>query len=220
MEDPVPHQDTPQPILQPIRTGMPILIGAVGGLLFLFAFPKGSITTLMHDVLHLPGPGAGIALILGPVALIFIFLSSRLTQGALGGALLTSLAFAVTYTLASRILMLPTSEKGLFGSAWFVAALVMSGVVAEMLLLLSRHLRPTWRLLLTACGANSFLLLFYWLAIFPRTKGWVSWEDVPALFALSLAGGITVGLASRAIGNWIPHHTGSIPRRQTDVWTR
>lgn len=31
------------------------VMGGMGALVFLFAFPKGSISTLMH-VLHMPGP--------------------------------------------------------------------------------------------------------------------------------------------------------------------
>ena len=214
------QRDTSRPILQPSRAGIPILLGVVGGLFFLFVFPKGSITTLMHDVLHLPGPGAGIALILGPVALLIILISSHLVRRALGGALLASLAFSVTYAIVATILNLPTSEKGMFGSIRFVIALAICGVVAETLLFLTSRLRPLWRFLLTACGANTGLLVFYWIVIFPRTKGWISWEDATLLFVLSLAGGAVAGIACWAVGTRIPDLTDSVSRRQSDVRTR
>jgi len=207
-------------LLPTSRAYPPILLGGVGGLFFLFVFPRGSITTLMHDVLHLPGPGAGIALILGPVALLFVLISSHLVGRAPGGALLASLAFSLIYVIAATILNVPTSEKGMFGSIWFVIALAVCGVVAEILLFLTRALRPSSRLLLTACGANTALLLFYWIAIFPRTKGWISWEDVPVLLGLSLAGGAVAGAIGWAVGSRIPDLTGSVSRRQSDVRTR
>lgn len=60
-------------------------IGAGGAAIFLFAFPKGSITTLMHEVLDLPGPGAGIALVLGPLLVLVALLCLLLSRGE-GGA--------------------------------------------------------------------------------------------------------------------------------------
>jgi len=202
------------------RIGGAILLGAVGGLLFLFAFPKGSITTLMHDVLHLPGPGAGIALILGPVALLFILLSSELVGRAAGGAILAALSFSLVYLITARILTLPTSEKGMFGSIWFVAALAVCGVAAELLLLLTRKLRAPWRSVLAACSANTALLLFYWTAVFPRTKGWILWDDVPLLLVLNLLGGALAGVVVSALGSRVPRLSGFVSRRESDVWTR
>lgn len=219
MEDPLADRDPEPPIPQPSRTGIPLLLGAIGGLLFLFVFPKGSITTVMHDVLHLPGPGAGIALILGPVALLFILLSSHSVRLAPGGALPASLAFAMSYAIPAKIFALPTSTKGMFGSARFIIALAVCGVAAEILLSLTRRLRPPWGYVLTACGANTALLVFYWLAIFPRTKGWIAWEDVPLLLLLNLVGAAVAGAAGWAVGRRILDLTDSAARRQTDVRT-
>jgi hypothetical protein len=171
----------------------------------------------MHDVLHLPGPGAGIALILGPVVLLFILISAHLARQTLGGALIASLTFSAAFAVAAMILNLPTSEKGMFGSIWFVLAVGTCGVAAEILLLLTRHLRPRWRLFLTSCGANTALLIFYWIAIFPRTKGWIAWEDVPLLLVLNLAGGAVAGVIGWAVTSRIPDLTGSISRRESDV---
>jgi hypothetical protein len=215
---------TPEGSLAPsVRCGRinpPILLGAVGGLLFLFVFPRGSITTLMHDVLHLPGPGAGIALLLGPVALLFILLATHSVQRAAGGGLAASLAFALAYTIPVKLLALPANEKGMFGSIWFILALVACGLVAEILLFLSRGLRPSWRFLLTACGANTVLLVFYWLVIFPRTKGWIAWEDVPLLLVLSLAGGAITAVLAWAAATRIPALTDFLSRRHSNVRTR
>jgi len=206
--------------LQPSNAGIPVLLGAVGGLLFLFVFPGGAITTLMHDVMHLPGPGAGIALILGPAVLLIALISSQSVRGATGGALLASLAFAATYGVLAAILNVSVSRQGMFGSIWFVVALGVCGVVTEVLLILTRGLRSPWRLLLAACGANTGLLVFYWIAIFPRTKGWVSWEDLPLLLALNLGGGAIAGVAAWVVSSRIPILAGSSRGRESDVRTR
>lgn len=206
-------------LLLPKRAGIAALVGAVGGVFFLFVFPKGSISTFVHHVLHLPGPGAGIALILGPLALVFILISSHVARAA-GGALLAALAFSVTYAMIVTVLGLPASEKGMFGSFWFVMALAACGILVEGLLFLARNLRPRWRFVLAASGANMGLLVFFWVVIFSRTMGWVSWYAVPLLLAVSAAGGLVAGAAGWALSTRISDLTGPVPRRESDVRTR
>jgi len=41
--------------------------------------------------------------------------------------------------------------------------------------------------------ANAVLLVFYWVAIFPRTAGWVKWQDIPPLAGVCLATGLVSG---------------------------
>jgi len=179
----------------------------VGGAFFLFVFPKGSISTLMHHVLNLPGPGAGVAVILGPVALVFMLVSSHMVRGA-GAALLSALAFALAYSLLAAVLGLPTNEKGMFGSFRFVLALAASGVVTEGLMLPARAVRSWWRFVVAACCANLGLLVFYWIVVFPHTKGWVSWDAVPLLLATALAGGFVAGVAGWGISTRLPDLAG------------
>ena len=167
-------------------------IGIAGALVFLFAFPKGAISTLMHAVLHLPGPGAGIALIIGPFLVLVALISSCLSRGA-GGALIASLTFAVAYSLLVRLLEIPTNPKGAFGSLAFVAAVAAFGVAAEAVMVLGGALKKMWRCLLAGTLANAALLVFYWVVIFPGTAGWVAWGDVPLLMGLCLACGLGSG---------------------------
>lgn len=198
--------------VRPGRAAIAVLVGALGGVLFLFVFPGGSLSTLMHQVLHLPGPGAGIALIVGPVALVSVLISSRLAPGA-GSALLAALAFSLVYAVLVAVLGIPANEKGLFGSGWFVAALATCGVAAEILLYLARSLKPPWRFALAAGGANLVLLVFYWVVIFPQTVGWIAWWKVPLLFAMGLAGGFAAGATGWILSNWIRDLVGLDRRR-------
>jgi len=167
-------------------------LGGGGALIFLFAFPKGAISTLMHEVLHLPGPGAGIALVFGPFLGLVVLASSVLSRTN-GGPLIAAFIFGVAYALVVRLFGVPTNPKGAFGSVLFVAALALFGLTVEAITALGSALKQPWRCLLTGVLANVVLLVFYWLAIFPRTVGWVKWKDVPLLLGACLVGGLVSG---------------------------
>ena len=59
-----------------------VLIGLLGLLLIAFIFPQPVVSTLSHEVLHLPRPGAGIGLIYGPIICLLLRLG-RLWGGGL-----------------------------------------------------------------------------------------------------------------------------------------
>lgn len=167
-------------------------IGLAGAMIFLFAFPKGSISTLMHAVLELPGPGAGIGLVLGPFLVLVALVSSLLSRGA-GAAVVASLVFAVACVVVVRLTGVSVNPKGAFGSALFVAAVAQFCIVAEAVMVLGRAMREVRRCMLSGALANAALLTFYWTVVFPRTTGWVRWTDVPLLIGLALAGGLVSG---------------------------
>jgi len=173
-------------------------IGCVGALLFLFLFPLGSISTLMHDVLGLPGPGAGIALILGPLVVLAAVISFLVTRPA-GGGLIASLAFGLSCGLVLWLFRIPTNPKGAFGSLPFIAVLALAGVVAEGSMMLGRALKLPWRSVLTGAISNAMLLTLYWLLIFPSTAEWVKWGDVPPLLGLCLGCGAVSGYIAYAV---------------------
>ncbi|MCK4341464.1 MAG: hypothetical protein KAY37_07065 [Phycisphaerae bacterium] len=173
-------------------------IGVAGALIFLFAFPKGAISTLMHEVLDLPGPGAGIALIVGPFLIIVALISSLLSRGD-GGAVIASLTFAVAYVLVASLLGIPTNPKGAFGSPVFIAAVAPFSIAAEAVMVLGKALKTAWRCMASGALANAVLLVFYWIVIFPRTYRWIDWGDVPLLMGLCLACGLASGYIACAI---------------------
>lgn len=174
------------------------VIGAVGALIFLFAFPKGAISTLMHAVLGLPGPGAGIALILGPFLTVVALVASLFTRGA-GGAVISSLTFAAGYALVAELFEIPANPKGAFGSTMFIVAVALFGIAAEAVMVLGKAVKSTWRCVLAGALANAVLLVFYWITIFPRTYKPVDWSDVPLLMGLCLACGLGSGYVAWAV---------------------
>jgi len=167
-------------------------LGAVGAAIFLFAFPAGSISTLVHDVLRLPGPGAGIALVFGPFLVFVVLLSSLVTQ-ANGEALIAALAFGISCTLLVHAFGVRTGPAGAFGSLLFLAAVVALGLAVEVVLVVGRAFPRAWHCVLAGCVANAVLLVFYWLVIFPRTASWVRWKDLPLLMGICLVGGLLAG---------------------------
>jgi hypothetical protein len=177
------------------KAAMCAATGIGGALVFLFAFPKGAISTLMHAVLHLPGPGAGIAIILGPFLLLIVLIPSLLSRGE-GGAIVASLMFAATYSLVASLFEIPVNSKGAFGSALFVAGVALFGLVTEMAQMLGSRLKGLWRCMLAGALANTVLLIFYWVVVFPRTERWILRADVPILVGLCLVCGLAFGCIS------------------------
>ncbi len=181
------------------RFGLAVLVGVVGGLVFLAILPTGAFSTLAHNVVRLPAPGAGVALLVGPLAVVCLLIAWRVARSA-GGALAGALAFSLTCTVTLAIVGRPEGGNGMIGSPLFVAALGTAGAAAELVLFLTRALKAVWlRLVLAAACANVALLIFYWVAIFPRTVGWIPWRAVPILLAVSLVAGALAGLVSRAL---------------------
>ena len=184
---------------QPARFWMAALVGAVGGLVFLAILPTGVISTFAHFVLRLPAPGAGVALLVGPLVVICMLVAWRVARAG-GGAIVGAIAFALTCTIVLDFMGRPRSGAGMIGSPLFVLALVTSGAMAELVLFLTRALRALWwRFVLAAATANVAFLVFYWIVIFPRTVGWIPGRSVPVLVAVSLGVGALAGLVSRAL---------------------
>jgi hypothetical protein len=178
-------------------------LGAVGGAVFVFLFPKGAITTLMHDVLHLPGPGAGIAAVLGPFMLILALLAYRRT----GGPMVVALSFSVVVALLAALVS-AMNPKGGFSTIWPVLACAVCALGVEGILALTGKWSPPWRLVLAGVAGNLVLLAFYWVVIFPRTARWVLWGDVPVLLCVCVAGGLLAGLIAWLVSKAILSYAG------------
>jgi len=175
-----------------------LAIGAVGGAIFVFAFPRGSISTLMHEVLRLPGPGSGIALILGPLAIVFAQ-SAEYVCKRHGSTLLAALGFALVGVTARSAGFLGET-KGMFGSLPFAGSLLTLGLILELGFLVRGKLTSLIFSLLFASLASLGILVFYWLFIFPRSgAGVVDWRDVPLMGALAFGGGFGAGLAAHLV---------------------
>jgi len=177
-------------------------IGTGGALAFLFIFPKGSLATLMHEVLHLPGPGAGIAMVLGPLLVLVALTSFQLGKGT-GCVIIASLTFAVAYSFLTELLTIPTNSKGSFGTVYFIIALLVFGLATEVISRTGRSSKTLGNCMLAGALSNMILLIYYWVAIFPRTAGWVEWRNVTILVVLCLLCGVISGYIAGRVSQFL-----------------
>lgn len=191
----------------PSRLIKSTVVGAAGAVIFTFLFPKGAISTLMHQVLHLPGPGAGIAAVLGPFMLVLALVVHRWNGGKPGGPLVSTVSFAVVMTLLTALIS-EMNPKGGFATIWFMLACAVCALGAECILALTGKWSPPWRLILAGVAGNLVLLAFYWVVIFPKTARWVEWGDVPVLLCVCAAGGMLAGLIAWLVSKAILSYAG------------
>jgi len=168
-----------------------ILFGSVGAFVFLFLFPSGAITTAMHQVLGLPGPGAGIGLIFGPFIIILGLIAFNLTKKA-GTIVLTFTVFGITHSILTPIIYPSITTVGR------VVVIVM-GISLELCIYISRNQQPIIQYLISPVISNVTLLTLYWLVIFPGCKGWVRINAIPILLAITILAALFSGLISLGI---------------------
>jgi len=167
-----------------------IVIAVAGAALYVFAFPDGAITTLMHQVLKLPGPGAGIGFLVGP-AIIACSLFTHLLIKKKWTALITALAFG-----SIRIgLALNSAEAApnSFGVVKPLIGLLVLAVSVELLVKLLEKKSLLIKLTVSAVASDITYMIAYWVIVFPATKGWVALGDVPVLLLVTVIGAVLFG---------------------------
>jgi len=165
------------------------IFGLVVSLLVLFLFPFKGVSTLMHDVLHLPGPGAGIAFPIGMVLVAFLLASYAISKQELAPFWVAFL-FGIIYNLlapyAGGIPFAPFVNR-------FIAALLLGlGVSCMLYLLKGKALEIKY--FLTGALGNLIYLSLFWVLVFPFGKGWVKPSAVPILSILALCAGLAAAL--------------------------
>ncbi len=161
------------------------IIGIMASLLIMFLFPFSGVSTLMHAVLHFPGPGAGIAFPIGTMLVAFALASYALTKNELAPFWVSTI-FGIVYNLLSSFMGgVPFGPfQNRLGAALFFG-LVMSGT---LLLLKGKGLEV--RYFVSSSISNLAYLAIFWLIVFPYGKGMVKPTVVPILSALAIAGGL------------------------------
>jgi len=188
-----------------------VAAGGVAAAVFLFLFPRGALSTLTHDILRLPGPGGGIAIVVGPL-LLLAMLVPALASRRTGIASIAAFTFALVCFGMVGLLQIGPGSTGGFGSPLFVPATLVPGVVVELLLPWRSRAGPprSWRSAAAGAAANLWLLVFYWLVIFPQTARWLEWRDLPVLAGLALVAGAAAGYLAFALA-WLAWGRG-VPR--------
>ncbi len=166
------------------------------GLSYLILQP--AISTLCHQVLRLPGPGAGIALIYGPLIIAAILLGRNILQGA-WGAIFTAAGLAIFNILSDG--RMPPSV----GAPTILTALVSLtlGPFLELLIITFSRFKGTE--MISAMFGNLFFICCYWIFIFPHEKGIPNTLCVIEIGAIALISGVLfspliIGATRRFLG--------------------
>jgi len=163
-----------------------LLIGVFGLLLIAFIFPQSAVSTFSHEILCLPRPGAGIGLVYGPTICLILHLG-RLWGGERWGVISAAVGAAVSSLLTGG------KAPPAVGASILLPPLgiLICGLVLEIV---DRFVsRPQILLPLAGALGNVALMCYYWLVIFPGTKGRVSLEALPVLLLVGVISGSVVG---------------------------
>jgi hypothetical protein len=204
--------------LTPLDLGVCALTGAVMAAVFVFIFPGASMSTLMHNVFQLPGPGAGVALFVGPFAILAGLLAYMFCPRP-GAALIAMVTYALIEP-AGQVLFNPQGQ-GRYPYLMLMLAFLVPAVLTELLLNLPEFKRVIVRYGVPAMISNVALLWFYWIAIFPRypMSGTNSWpfdngidpsanylghiQPVLVLVPTAIVGALVIGATFPIIFTWV-----------------
>jgi len=181
-----------KPPLAGIReTVVALASGLTSGLLIVAIFPGKALSTLMHQVLGLPGPGAGTGLVVGPYIMMvtfitFIFRRRRLVPFITASTAGISQALGSIY-LGPGVLTAPAALPAIFCSLAAAAAV-------ELVLGIARGLEDRWAFIAAALCGNLMLLGTYWMAVFPAIGRSVIWADAALIASLSAAMAVLLGV--------------------------
>lgn len=169
-----------------------MLVAVLGIAVYLFIFPTGAISTFMHQVLLLPGPGAGIGFILGPAIIACSLFAYTLIRKQ-GVALITGVIFGFM-----RVIFALEPAEGTLGTAGSAIKILTSvavlAVLLELSLLAFQKRKLIYRFIISAVVSDLAYIVYYWIAIFPSTKGWVLPKDVPVLVLTTVIGAVLFGV--------------------------
>ena len=187
----------------PKRSKFPILLNCLLGfatfVLFGFLFPKGAVPTIMHDILPLPGPGAGIGMIYAQLLVTGLVLSILLVKkekAVFPPALLSSTIVSALVLLFSLFRIAEFTH--VLGRPYLsAAAILFCGIVVEIstYLLDKKRLRSFFSILTMQASGSVSCLAFYWFFIFPR----VSVRSIPPLNVVNATIILAVTLVSSII---------------------
>jgi hypothetical protein len=171
-----------------------IMAGLLGAIAFIFLFPGASITTAMHEVMRLPGPGAGIGMLYGPF-IVLVALMAYFHIRRTGAILLTSISFGVFHAALAPAVYGDVKTAGTIGPPHLrIVAVVVLGVVLWWAVRFLDQQKDHVRYPAASVLASFAVMCFYWAAIFPNSpKGPVAAADVPVLLGVTALGAVVIG---------------------------
>lgn len=148
--------------------GNAVIVGVLFSIGFVFVFPDTAITTLMHDVFRLPGPGAGIALLVGPVGILCGYVAHTINPRP-GSILFSVIMFGLLMPIG-QILFNPEG-LGQFPFYLPLASFVILAILLEIFTVLFAKWELIKSMVAPAVICNVLFLIFWWVTIFPLFLG-------------------------------------------------
>jgi hypothetical protein len=145
----------------------------------------------MHEVMKLPGPGAGIGFIVGP----YMILCALIVWSYSRKAMVAFYVCAVSGTVQAYLG--PIAGSDMLGPAvrpYMVIAALVLGIVVDVLAFGLRR-SPEWKAYpVVAIVSTIIFLVVYWLIVFPNSpKGMVMAMPAAIMIVLSMAGAVLFG---------------------------
>lgn len=157
-------------------------------LILKFAIPMSAISTLMHAILKLPGPGAGIGMIYAPIfscGAALVCLISNKKQFSFFIYFGVMFLFAISFPIfkLSPIMLLK----------FFILFILLARLA--MIIYKRNTLKYIHKMAIFSGIASYATLIYYWFLLFPNTeKGMVKTLDAVVLLGTTLPGVILIGI--------------------------
>lgn len=168
-----------------------VVAGSISGLLFLFLFPGKAISTLMHQVMDLPGPGAAIGFIVGPFMILCALIVWTYLKKA-ATVFYTCSVFGMVQAYAGPIAG-PSSVLGPEVAPQMLLSAMVLGIVLDVVIFALRERSTVMAYPTAAVVSNMAFMVLYWVAVFPKVKGWVQPMPAAILTVVSVIGAIVFG---------------------------
>lgn len=173
-----------------------VAIGLIGAVLFLFLFPGNAISTIMHQVLMLPGPGTGFGVVIGPFIIMCALIAYGLCKKQ-GIPLIASAAAGIFISVLIFVFQIKVAQPGTIGSIAFAAGAVVIGVVLELMVYLLRKKSELLKYAVSALAADLIFLAYSMIAIFsqvmPDKYAQLTLNNILIISGASVIGAVIIG---------------------------
>jgi hypothetical protein len=147
-----------------VEIGNAVVIGVLFSLAFVFLSRGESINDLVYDTFRLPHPGAGIALIVGPVAIMCGLLAHSFNPKP-GSILFSVLVFGLLVPIGGAIFN--PDGLGQFPFFFPLLSFIVLAILLEIFAYMFSKRDDFQKVVTPAVLTNILFLVFWWLTIFP-----------------------------------------------------
>jgi hypothetical protein len=183
--------------------------GVLSGLVFIFLFPGRAISTLMHEVLHLPGPGAGIGFIVGP----YMVMCALIMRTYIRKAMVAFYVIVVSGTVQAYFGPITTVMFGPSIIPYVILSSFVLGTCVDFAAFALRNKHDGVGFPVVAIISTIIFMVAYWVWVFPPVKGWVTPEGAMILIPLSIVGAVLFGALPAIVYSYL---TGNADKRSAD----